>query len=279
MGEPMKTHIYEPNKHLKMGIGIWKEMVHELFQFRELIWRLFIRDISAKYKQSLLGNVWSLIMPFVAIGTFMYLGRAGILNIGPTGMPYPLYALIGLSIWQIFSTGLSAGSNSLVGAGDLITKINFPREVIVIASLAQSIYEFAIKMGLIILSFFIFHFIPSWKIIFLPFMLLPLLILTVGLSLILSLLNGVIRDIGNIVTLLLMFLMFLTPVLYPIKNADWLFEFNFLTALINAPREMMTLGHLSHPGHFMMASTVSLLIFFISWRIFHLAETKIPERL
>jgi lipopolysaccharide transport system permease protein len=276
----MKTQVYEPHKQLKLGIRIWKEMFTELYEFRELIWRLFIRDLSAKYKQSILGNIWALIMPFVAIGTFMYLNYLGILNIQQSHVPYPLYALIGLTIWQIFAAGLNSGSNSLIGAGDLITKINFPREVLVIASMAHSIAEFLIKFGLIIVFFVIFQFQPSWKIIFFPFMLLPIIFLTIGLSLILSLLNGIMRDIGNVVSLFLMFLMFLTPVLYPIPQSNSLIlELNFLSPLINAPRDLIVLGNIGSPEPFMVASTISMLIFFISWRVFHLVETKIPERI
>src|SRR5271154_2475862 len=104
-----QVRVYEPHKQLKQGIKIWKEMFRELYDFHELIWRLFARDISAKYKQSFLGNAWSLAMPFVAIGTFMYLNHTGILHIQQTSMPYPLYALIGLSVWQIFATGLNSG--------------------------------------------------------------------------------------------------------------------------------------------------------------------------
>ncbi len=254
-------------------------MFGELYDFHELIWRLFARDLSAKYKQSLLGNAWCLAMPFVAIGTFMYLNHAGILHIQHTSIPYPLYALIGLSIWQIFATGLNSGANSLVGAGDMVTKINFPREVLVIASMAQSVFEFLIKFGLIIVFFCVFKYFPSWKIIFFPIVLLPLLFLTVGLSLVLSLLNGVMRDIGNIVSLLLMFLMFLTPVLYPVPAKNFLLlKFNLLSPLINAPRELMTEGSIHQPVLFGVASVVSLLIFLMAWRIFHLAETKVPER-
>jgi len=276
----VKKEIYQPHRQLKLGINIWKEMFSELFQFRELIWRLFIRDLSAKYKQSLLGNLWVLIMPFVAIGTFMYLGRTGILNIRPTDMPYPLYALIGLSVWQIFTTGLNSGANSLVGAGDLITKISFPREAMVIASMAQSVLEFLIKFVLIVVFFFIFKFCPSWKIVLLPLVLLPLVFLTLGLGLILSLFNGVMRDTGNIVSLLLMFLMFLTPVLYPVPDTHLsLLKYNFLSPLINAPRELIAFGHIKHPTLYLFACIFSLLVFLVSWRIFHLAETKISERL
>ena len=275
-----QTRVYEPHKPLKQGIKIWIEMVQELIDFRELIWRFFARDISAKYKQSFLGNGWSVVMPFVTIGTFMYLNHAGILHIQKTQIPYPLYALIGLSFWQIFATGLNSGANSLIGAGDLITKINFPREVLVFASMAQSIFEFLIKLILILVFFVFYKFIPCWQIIFMPIMLLPLLFLTLGLSLILSLINGVIRDMANIVSLLLMFLMFLTPVLYPVPVKNFLLlKLNFLSPLINSPRELMTEGHIHQPSYFAAASILSVLIFLVSWRIFHLAETKIPERM
>jgi len=274
-----EIRIYEPHKQLKQGIKIWREMFQELYDFHELIWRLFARDLSAKYKQSLFGNVWSLIMPLVAIGTFMYLNHAGILHIKKTFMPYPLYALIGLSIWQLFSTGLTSGANSLIGAGDLVTKINFPREVLVIASMAQSVFDFLIKFVMIVVFFFIFHYLPSWKIIFFPFALLPLLCLTLGLSLILSLLNGVVRDMANIISLLLMFLMFLTPVLYPMPTHFLLLKLNFLSPLINTPRGIIADGSIHQPLYFLLSSIFSLLVLLIAWRVFHLAETKIPERI
>ena len=269
---------YEPHKPLKLGIGIWKEMFQELFQYRELIWRLFVRDLSAKYKQSVFGNIWVVIMPFVAIGTFVYLNRAGLLHIQPTPMPYPLYALIGLSVWQVFSTGLTSGANSLIGAGDLITKISFPREVLVLASMAQSVFEFLIKLVLVAFFFVAFQYAPSWAIVFFPLAMLPLVLLTLGCALILSLLNGVLRDIGNIVSLLLMFLMFLTPVLYPIPDHG-LLAWNPLAPLVNAPRDLVAFGCIQQPWAFATASVMSVLVFLICWRIFHLAETKIPERL
>lgn len=274
----MKTIIYQPHKQLKMGIKVWGEMFAELGQFRELIWRLFIRDLSAKYRQSVLGNIWSVLMPFVTIGTFMYLNRAGILNIQATSVPYPLYALMGLSVWQVFSTGLSSGANSLVGAGDLITKISFPREVLVIASMAQTVFEFLVKCVLLAMFFTAFEYVPSWKIVFVPFALLPLFCLTIGVALLLALLNGIMRDIGNIVALLVTFLMFLTPVLYPIPSGDLFFQLNILTPLVNAPRDLMTTGVIAEPFKYALASGVSVLVLLLSWRIFHLAETKIPER-
>jgi lipopolysaccharide transport system permease protein len=275
----MEPVIYEPNKYLKLGIRIWPQMLRELIDSRELIWRMFVRDVSVRYKQTALGYVWAVIMPLIAIGTFIFLNKAGIMNIGSTDIPYPLFALIGLSIWQLFSTGLTSGCNSIVGAGSLISKINFPREVLVFSSMAQSIFEFLIKFCLIIIFFFVFRFKPSLAIIFFPLALVPILVLTVGLSLILSLINCVLRDTANAVTLLITFLMFLVPVLYPISSERLFFKLDPLFYLINGPRDLIVYGHIKEPVGFFIATAISFLILLICWRMFHLIETKIPERL
>ena len=100
-GRPiMNYNTYIPDKHLKLGLKIWLEMFRELAGSRELIWRLFIRDFLAKHKQTILGVLWAIIMPLLMVGTFIFLNRTGVLNIGKTDVPYPVFALLGLSIWQ-----------------------------------------------------------------------------------------------------------------------------------------------------------------------------------
>ena len=276
----MINNLYVPNKHLKLGIKIWKEMFGELAGSRELTWRFFVRNLSAKYKQSVLGYLWAIIMPFVAIGSFMFLNRAGIINIGKTDVPYPLFALIGLSVWQLFSVGIVSGCSSLLQAGSMIVKINFPRETLVFSSIAQSIFEFLIRFSLIISFFFIFKFSPSLGILLFPLALVPIIFLTLALSLILSLVEGVLRDTANIVSLLTTFLLFLTPVLYPATQKQSLFfRLNPLYPLISAPRDLIIYGHIKNPVAFFVVFVLAILLFLIFWRIFHLAETKIPERI
>ncbi|MBN1493705.1 MAG: ABC transporter permease [Candidatus Omnitrophica bacterium] len=275
-----KTTIYEPNKYLKRGIKIWKDMFLELMESRELVWRLFVRNLSAKYRQSILGYVWFLLMPFIAIGTFMYLNRVGIVNIDTVDIPYPLFALIGLTIWQLFSTGIVSGTNSIVSAGSMVVKINFPRESLVFSSMAQGLFEFMVKSVLIVIFFFIFKVVPSpWGLLF-PVAVLPIIILTVGLSLILSLVNGVLRDTANAVSLLTTFLMFLTPVLYPISATKSIYlKLNPLIPLVNTPRDLLVYGSIKEPVEFCVATIISVVVLLCAWRIFHLVETKIPERL
>lgn len=272
--------IYTPDKYLKRGMGIWVEMFRELRKSQELIKRLFIRDLLGRYKQSLFGYLWVIINPFVAIGTFVLLNRAGVFSIGRTDLPYPLFALIGLAVWQLFAGGISTASHSIMGAGSMVVKINFPREALVFSSMGHVIFDFLIRFGLVIIFFFIFQYVPKWQIIFFPFAVIPLLFFTLGISMLLSIINAIIRDTANIISLFITFLMFLTPVLYPwpVKFIA-AYKINPLTPLIAAPRDLITYGYITQPVKFWVMTVISVIIFFACWRIFHLAETKVPERL
>jgi lipopolysaccharide transport system permease protein len=272
--------VYTSDKSGKKGLGIWKDMFRELVKSKELITRLFLRDLTSRYKQSLLGHLWVVINPFVAIGTFILLNRAGILNIGHTDIPYPLFALIGLSVWQLFAGGIMIASHSILSAGGMISKVNFPREALVFSAMGQVIFDFLVRFCLIILFFIVFKFVPTWGILLFPFALIPLILLTLGCGMILSIINTIIRDTASIVSIFITFLMFLTPVLYPVPvRFSRVFKFNPLSPLIVTPRDLIAYGHILHPIGFWIMSVVSVLVFLVCWQIFHLAETKLPERL
>lgn len=112
--ETTDYNTYMPDKYLKLGFRIWVKMLQELIKSRDLIWRLFVRDFLAKYKQTVLGVLWAIIMPLLMIGTFVFLNRTGVLNIGKTDVPYPIFALVGLSIWQLFAAGLTIYTNRVL---------------------------------------------------------------------------------------------------------------------------------------------------------------------
>jgi len=277
----MASNLYIPNKHLKLGIKIWPEMFQELIRNRGLIWRLFVRDFLARYKQTVLGITWAVIMPLLMVGTFIFLNRSGVINIGKTDVPYPIFALLGLSIWQLFATGLTTCTNSILQGGNMVVKINFPKESLVIAALAQSIFEFLVRIGLLVVIFAIYKIIPSWATLLLPLAFIPLILLTLGLGLFFALLNVLMRDIGNIVTLMTTFLLFLTPVLYPPPSSGFFATLNIynpLSALVTGSRDLVIFGYMKEPLQFLVASLISLIIFLISWRFFHIVEARIAER-
>ncbi|MBF0484457.1 MAG: ABC transporter permease [Candidatus Omnitrophica bacterium] len=274
--------IYEPFQYLKAGIRIWPLMVRDIIDHRELISRLFWRNLISRYKQSLFGQVWIVLMPLLMVGTFAFLKKTGVFQFGATSVPYPLFALTGLIIWQVFSTGLITGCSSLVSAGDMISKINFPRESLVFASLAQAVLEFIIKLVLLAIFLVIFNYpVTLLGIILFLITVIPIFILTLGLSLFFSLVTGIFRDTVNILSVLVTLGMFLSPVVYPLKisnNNFWL-QLNLLTPLIDAPRDALLLGKVTNWSMWGVASIFSILVFLVAWRVFYIAETKIAERI
>lgn len=273
--------VYTPDAHLGFGWHVWREMARELIQSRELMWRLFLRDLSARYRQSVFGYVWAVMPAIVTVVTFTYLKGSGTLPIGQTNMPYSAYVLLGMSVWQLFATGLTRTTQSLVQASAIITKINFARETLVLAAFGESIFNFLIRIVLIAGVFAWFGIVPAWTVIFVPFVLIPLVLMTVGFGFILSIANGVFRDIGSSLGLVLTFAMFLTPVIYP-PPTEWpkvlINYLNPVSPFIIATRDLTTKGTLSQPDGLLWVSVFSLLVFLVAWRIFHLAMSRIAER-
>ena len=277
----LEVSIYHPDRQVGWGLGVWREMVGELVRSRELTWRLFVRDFTARYKQSVLGILWALIIPTVTVGTFVLLNSSGVMNVGEVNMPYPVYALLGMTIWQLFAGGLGTCSNAIIAGGSMVIKINFPRETLVLAALGQAIADTLVRMGLLVVVFAIYGVVPQWTVIFFPFVMIPLLLLTLGLGLLFSLLGALIRDIPNIVSLATTFLLFLTPVLYPNPGEGvlgTLTAYNPLAALVTAARDVVVTGYLTQPAQYAWATTLSVVVFLISWRLFHMVEPRMAER-
>jgi lipopolysaccharide transport system permease protein len=277
------TVTYEPDNELKKGyIFILKEIVHEFIGNRWLIFQLFRRDFLSIYKQSLMGILWAFIVPFVSVATFIILNRSGIFEIGNIDVPYPIYAILGISFWQLFSTGIIAGSNSLVKAGSMIVKINFSKKSLVIASTGQSIISFLIQFLIVCILFITYGVTPDLKTLLLPLLIIPVFLLTLGLGFIFALLNGIIRDIGNAMSMLLTFLMFLTPVLYAKPESGILAEitkYNLLYYLVSVPRDLILTGYSSDIASFFISTLISIAVFIICILVFHLTETRVAERI
>lgn len=278
-----KTTIYLPDNSIRKGyVSLFKEMIEELTASRWLTWQLFKRDFSAMYKQSLLGVFWALILPFISVGTFIFLNRAGLFSIGDINIPYPIFAVAGMALWQLFSTGLIASTNSLVNAGAMITKINFTRESLVISAMGQAIVSSLIQMAIVFVLFLWYQIIPPWTSVLVPLAVLPLFLLTLGLGFIFSLINGVLRDVGNMISVSITFLLFLTPVLYAKPEsgiAAVASYYNPLYYLISVPRDLLIYGGTTELYGYVYSALLSIAVFLACWTAFHLTETRIAERI
>jgi lipopolysaccharide transport system permease protein len=274
---------YEPDNSIKKGYAsLVREIFREVSKNKWLTYQLFKRDFFAIYRQSFMGFLWAFIVPLVSVGSFIILSNAGLFTIGNIDVPYPIYAILGMAFWQLFSMGLIASTNSLVNAGTMITKINFSKKSLVLASVGQSLISFMVQFGLVCVLFLFYHKTPGASILLVPLFILPIVMLTLGLGFILSLLNGIMRDTGSMISLMMTFLMFLTPILY-VKPASGLLAtittYNPLYYLISSVRELILAGTIAEPLGFIISAGISIVIFTISLIIFHLTETRVAERI
>lgn len=274
---------YEPDNSLKKGyIFLFSEIINEFNENKWLTYQLFKRNFFTIYKQSFIGVLWALIIPLFSVGTFIVLNQSGIFSIGDINVPYPIYAILGMSFWQLFATGLVASSNSLVSAGSMIAKINFSKKALVIASTGMSLVSFLFQIILVGILFVYYGVKPNIAILLIPIVILPLMLLTLGLGFIFALINGVARDIGNIISVLMTFIMFLTPVLYAKPTSGILAQvtnYNLLYYLVSAPRSLILEGAFPESKGFLIASVISGIIFMICLIVFHLTETRVAERI
>ncbi|MDP3980037.1 MAG: ABC transporter permease [Chlamydiota bacterium] len=264
------------------GMRAWKRMFRELFYSRELIYRFFVRDFVARYKQSVFGYIWVFAPTIIAVVAMTYIKNAKIVPIAETEIAYPVFVLLGMTIFQFFSSGIVASANSIVGASNLVAKINFTRETLVFASFGQSLLEFMMRTCLVIFAFLWFHIIPAKSVIFIPFVLIPFAMLTIGLGFFAALMNAVFRDVGLFIALVVGSLIVLTPVMYPAAT-EWpyiLINFiNPVSPFVIAVQDLTIKGYLSQPELFVFGCALSILYFFGGWRIFNIAMPRVIERI
>jgi lipopolysaccharide transport system permease protein len=199
----------------------------ELWEYRELLWLLALRDVTVRYKQTVLGLAWAVLVPLLTMIVFnmlfgLLMGRGG----RPTspGVPYAISTFAALVPWQLFANAMGQSSNSLVANRNLFTKVYFPRLIAPLAPVLSSLVDFAICIVVLfalILGYALFggyHFEASWRLLLLPLFVVLAVVTALALSMWLSAINAIYRDVRYIVPFLIQILMFASPVVYSMDN-------------------------------------------------------------
>jgi len=187
--------------------------LHELWEYRELLYFLTWRDIKVRYKQTVLGAAWAIIQPFFTMVVFsLFFGRLA--NMPSDGIPYPIFSYAALVPWTFFAHWLSQSSNSLVGSANLIRKVYFPRLVVPIASVMSGVVDFVLAFVVLLGMMLYFGIVPTINVIWLPLLLLLSFVTAMGVGLWLSAMNVQFRDVRYAVPFLTQFWLFATPIAY-----------------------------------------------------------------
>ncbi len=184
----------------------------DLWQYRELFYVLAWRDLSVRYKQTIIGISWAVIRPFLTMVIFTIIfGRLARLPSDGTA-PYALMVFAGTLPWTFFSTGLTDASSSLVSNANLISKVYFPRLIVPGATLVVAFADFLISFCLLIAIMVWYRFAPGWSIVLLPIFMCLGLLASVGPSLLITALNVKYRDFRFVIPFIVQFGLYISPV-------------------------------------------------------------------
>ncbi|MCX6841816.1 MAG: ABC transporter permease [candidate division WOR-3 bacterium] len=209
------THTITPPKGF-LSIN-WRE----LWRFRELFLVMAWRDISVRYKQTALGILWAVIQPVVTMVVFTFIfNRVGRIESGDT-TPYPIFLYVGLLFWQYYSNTLTNASNSLVTHQNMLQKIYFPRLILPATGATTSLVDMAIA-SLILAGMMIYYKFspPVIGLLSLPVLLLCAILASLGFGFFLAAINVKYRDVRHALPFFIQILMYVTPVIYPVKMLD-----------------------------------------------------------
>ncbi len=278
----IKEIIYSPRAD---KMPLYKGIVHAidgLFQGRSLGYRLFRRNISAQYRQSLLGIVWAFVPVIVTSAIWIFLQGSRVINIPDPGMPYPAFVLIGTTLWHAFLTFLQGPLQSVQMNKSLLVKINFQREALLVAAFYEALFNFIIRLPVIVIAMILFDVMPGQNLWLFPVAVLSLFLLGASISLILLPLGMLFQDINRAIATFSQFLMYLTPVIYPFPKeglAADLMKLNPIAPVLSTARN--TLGTDGSPlmEGFWLISGISLVLFFFGLILYRKSMPHIIARI
>jgi len=274
--------VHRPHSELRRPIALFQNMFHDLLASRGLAWQLMRRNINAQYRQSFLGILWAFIPPIVAAVGLTFARSSGVVNIPDTTLPYAAYVMFSMTLWQTFVESLSGPITAVASAKTMLVRINFPREALIIAQLGELLFNFSIKLILIVGLFIWFRIPITWSALLAPVALIHLIVFGTAIGVFLSAAGAVYQDFSRAVPLATNFWLLITPVVYPLPSGglfSQIVDLNPVTPLLVTTRELATTGIVSNPTGFWISSVVGFVGLFISWLIYRLAIPYVVERM
>lgn len=277
----LPVKIYTPESRLRRPVALLSEMVTDLLSSRELAWQFFYRQITSRYRQSALGPFWALIPPVLVALTSTVLRRSGVIAVEDTGIPYPLYVMFGTVLWQLFANSLELPLKAMRSGIQLLRTIRLPVEGLLLASVAEMLFDLSIQFGVLIAVFALFKIPLSWG-IFLGFGAMAMLMcLGIGLGLFLVPLGSLYTDVSSALPFITRFWFFLTPVIYT-PPEKWpyslLVDLNPVTPLLTTALDLSLDGTASDLVGFWIMSAIAIVLLLVGWVFYRVTIPILVER-
>lgn len=271
---PSKTVIL-----IRPSSGLFSFNFSEIWQYRDLLILLAWRDISARFRQSVVGYGWAILRPLISALIFTLVFSVFIRI--ETDVPYPIFTFAGLIPWMYFSGTLGSVTGSLVGSAELLKKVYFPRLILPIATVAVGLIELLLQLIVLVLLMAFYDYSPGWPILYLPIFIFLAMLTALAFGIWLTALNVKYRDVGMIVPFFIQIWMYLSPIVYPVsvvpEEYQWLYSLNPMVGVIEGFRWSMLGNDAPHWGAIGISAGVMLVILFYSLVYFRKVENTFAD--
>ena len=217
----METRIYQKENNHNI-VKLLSASISDMFRSHFLAKQLAVRDIKGQYRESFLGMLWLFVMPVVTALTWVFLSYSGTVKLTETDVAYPVYVFTGTFIWSIIKEAISSPTQSTNASKGIISKINFPKEALILTGIYKLLFNSSVKVLVLFLFVIIYGVGFHWSQLFFPLVILAAVLFGTTLGLFITPISMLYNDVSKLINMGLGFLMYITPVVYAIPKTGFM---------------------------------------------------------
>lgn len=280
---PRYEHVvYTQASQLRDPKRVVMEMSADLLRARGLGWRLFIRELTSRYRQTAFGYVWVALPALVTSLAFILMRGADVVVVAETGIPYPIFVLSGTAFFSLFTELINAPARTISQSKSMLVRVNFPREALILSSVLLSLFGFAVNLLVLMVALLVYGVVPEITVLVAIIPLIGIGLIGLMIGVVLAPIGALFQDVTYGLTIVAFGIMFITPVAYIQPEEGLLARFNELnplSPLINSTRDLaFSTGGSDLPSVFAIIG-VSFVALVFAWLFMKLAMPIVVERL
>lgn len=274
--------VYTSDSPLSRPVNLVAEIVSDVWQRRELIWILFLRDLKAQFRQSFLGYAWLIIPPIASAFVWYMMNAQRLVNFDTT-VPYPVFVLIGTTLWTAFSATLTAPSDVIFQNREVLVKLNVPTEAFILSGTARAMFNLLVTCGILFPLLWWYGYAAGFRVLLFPLAAMTVLIPAFAIGMCLAPIGALYTDFKNAISPLLGLMMFTAPVVFEVPQGDGLWAAVVqncpLTPGIALCRDLLVTGSSEWLGRAVVWLVISVAVLFITFVGLRVSKPHIVARM
>jgi len=280
--ETRNVRIYTPNVDNSI-FSIFLEGLKNLYSSHFLAYQIAKRDISAQYRQSFLGILWSIVLPLSTAAVWIFMKNSNTVSLSDTGIYYPVFVFTGTMAWAILTETIMGTINVTQTMRSTLSKINFPKEALITAGIYKTLFNVFIKLIILSILLIVFKQNISWSISLFPIALFMMILFGTSIGLLITPIGLLYGDVGKLMTPFMQVLMYFSPVVFVLPSYDnaigRILYYNPLTPLVNNFRNILVGQNFEQVSYYISIGLGSLLLFCIALIFYKITIPVITERI